>query len=66
VSKLSVTHTFIIRPRACVHVVRKQRVETYLHPDTVAQLENNIDVSMSEFIRDATTEKLDKVVNDAV
>ena len=46
----------------CVHVVRKQRVETYLHPDVVAELENEIDVSMSEFIRDATNEKLDKVL----
>jgi len=43
-----------------VHVVRKQRVETYLHPDTVAQLENDVDVPMSEYIRDATEEKLER------
>lgn len=41
-------------------VVRKQRVETYLDPDVVAQLENDIDVGKSEFIREAVNEKLER------
>jgi hypothetical protein len=42
-----------------VHVVRKQRVETYLHPDTVAQLENDYDESVSSVIRNAVEQKLE-------
>jgi len=43
-----------------MHVVRKQRVETYLHPDTVAQLED-IDGNNSEFIREAVHDKLEDI-----
>ena len=39
-----------------VHVVRKQRVETYLDPDVVAQLENDYDGSVSANIRQAVNE----------
>jgi hypothetical protein len=45
---------------ACVHVVRKVRVETYLHPDTVAQLENRYKDSVSAVIRDSVSEKLER------
>jgi len=41
-----------------VHVVRKQRVEVYLHPDTVAQLENDYTESNSAIIRQAVVEYL--------
>jgi len=37
-------------------VVRKQRVETYLHPSTVEQIEDEYDDSVSAVIRDAVDE----------
>lgn len=43
-----------------MHVVRKQRVETYLHPDTVAQLETGYEESVSSVIREAVAEKLER------
>jgi len=44
----------------CKHacVVRKQRVEVYLHPDTVAQLESDYDGGKSEVIRNAVNDML--------
>ena len=43
----------------CVQVVRKQRVETYLHPDVVAELENDYDDTVSATIRKAVAEYLE-------
>lgn len=43
----------------CVNVARKTRVETYLDPETVAELEAK-DVSMSEYVRTAVNEKLER------
>lgn len=47
-----------------MHVVRRQRVETYLHPDVVAQLENDFDDSVSSVVRDAVNEKLEREEDD--
>lgn len=41
------------------HVARKTRVETYLDPETVSQLDE-MDVPMSEFVREAVNEKLER------
>lgn len=43
-----------------MHVVRKQRVETYLHPDTVAQLENDYNDDVSAVIRTAVNQYLNQ------
>ena len=43
-----------------VHVVRKQRVETYLDPDVVAQLEDEYDESVSAVIRTAVMQYLEE------
>jgi len=42
-----------------VHVVRKIRVETYLHPDVDAQLEQ-LDENKSAFIRKAVNNELER------
>jgi len=39
-----------------VHVVRKQRVEAYLQPTTVEQIETDYDDSVSAVIRAAVNE----------
>jgi len=43
----------------CMCMVRKQRVETYLHPDTVAQVEMQAE-KVSQFVREAVNEKLER------
>lgn len=47
-----------------MHVVRKQRVETYLHPDMVAQLENDYEDSVSAVVRQAVKEKVERDKNE--
>lgn len=46
------------RVHACMCVVRKQRVEVYLDPDTAEQVSNAADESVSEWIRRAVEERL--------
>jgi len=44
--------------------MRKQRVETYLHPDTIAQLEQDYDKPVSELVREAVTAMLEADSNE--
>lgn len=51
-------HTFTTSRWACVHMVRKQRVETYLDPETVKTLEDDYDGDVSAIIRKAVNQML--------